>query len=154
MPPALLRLWRVKEGRLFVKQEKTRKEIWIRILPQLWQEINAIEKKNLTFLMTEYGAPFTAAGFGNWFRDRCVEAGVPGRAHGLRKAAASRMAEIGLSGDQIKSVTGHNNLKEVSIYTEGADQKRLADSAIEALEQDKTRTDFVQPSNKVGQNEI
>jgi hypothetical protein len=25
---------------------------------------------DLTFLVTEYGKPFTAAGFGNWFRDR------------------------------------------------------------------------------------
>jgi hypothetical protein len=25
----------------------------------------------MTFLETEYGKPFTAAGFGNWFRDRC-----------------------------------------------------------------------------------
>ena len=29
-----------------------------------------------TFLVTEYGRPFTAAGFGNWFRDRCNEAGL------------------------------------------------------------------------------
>jgi hypothetical protein len=26
---------------------------------------------SLTFLVTEYGKPFTAAGFGNWFRQQC-----------------------------------------------------------------------------------
>ena len=43
---------------------------------------------DLTFLVTEQGKPFTVNGIGNWFRDRCVEAEVPGRAHGLRKAGA------------------------------------------------------------------
>ena len=32
---------------------------------------------NLALLTTAYGKPFTAAGFGNWFRDRCNEAGLP-----------------------------------------------------------------------------
>jgi hypothetical protein len=41
---------------------------------------------NLTFLTTKFGEPFTAPGFGNWFRDRCNEAGLPYCcAHGLRK---------------------------------------------------------------------
>lgn len=44
---------------------------------------------NMTFLVTEFDRPFTAEGFGNWFRERCIEAGVPGRAHGLRKAGAT-----------------------------------------------------------------
>jgi hypothetical protein len=29
-----------------------------------------------TFLVTDYGKPFTPAGFGNWFRERCNEAGL------------------------------------------------------------------------------
>lgn len=31
---------------------------------------------HLTFLVTEYGEPFAPAGFGNWFGDRCDEAGL------------------------------------------------------------------------------
>jgi hypothetical protein len=31
--------------------------------------------------------------FGNWFRGACQAAGVPGSAHGLRKAGATRAAE-------------------------------------------------------------
>jgi hypothetical protein len=48
------------------------------------------KRGDLTFLVNEWGRPFTDAGFGNWFRDRCIETGVPGRAHGLRKAGAIR----------------------------------------------------------------
>ncbi|MGC1354424.1 MAG: tyrosine-type recombinase/integrase [Xanthobacteraceae bacterium] len=52
-----------------------------------------------TFLTTSSGRPFkTAASFGNWFRDRCNEAGLPTgiSAHGLRKATARRLADLGL----------------------------------------------------------
>ncbi len=28
---------------------------------------------DLTYLVSEYGKTFTAAGFGNWFRERCNE---------------------------------------------------------------------------------
>lgn len=34
-------------------------------------------KDNMTFLLTQYGKPFTANGFGNWMRDRCDEAELP-----------------------------------------------------------------------------
>ena len=33
--------------------------------------------------------------FGNWFREACKAAGVPGSAHGLRKAGATLAAENG-----------------------------------------------------------
>jgi integrase len=42
---------------------------------------------DLTFLVTAFGKGFTHAGFGNWFRDRCNEAGLKHcSAHGVRKA--------------------------------------------------------------------
>jgi hypothetical protein len=44
-----------------------------------------VANAEMTLLVNDLGRPFTDAGFGNWFRDRCLEAGVPGRAHGLRK---------------------------------------------------------------------
>jgi integrase len=79
--------------------------------------------------MTEKGAPFTPAGFGNWFRDQCNAAGLRQcSAHGLRKAAA-RLANAGCSSDQIKAITGHRSLAEVAHYTRAADQRRLARQA-------------------------
>ena len=43
---------------------------------------------HMTFLATVYAKPFTPAGFGNWFRDRCNEARLSQcSSHGLRKAA-------------------------------------------------------------------
>jgi integrase len=82
--------------------------------------------------MTDHGAPFTPNGFGNWWRDRCNDAGLPHCSfHGLRKAAATRLANAGCSVDQVKAITGHRSLAEVARYTRAADQQRLARSAIE-----------------------
>jgi integrase len=66
---------------------------------------------------------------------RIALAGLPERcvAHGLRKAAARRLAEAGCSANEIAAVTGHASLEEVTRYTKAADQKRLARSAIRRL---------------------
>ena len=39
--------------------------------------IDAMGDEHLTFLVTEFGRPFTEAGFGNWFREQCNAAGLP-----------------------------------------------------------------------------
>jgi integrase len=87
-----------------------------------------------TFLVTSFGKPYTATGFSNWFRGRCDQAGCPDvSAHGLRKAAARRLAEIGCSANQIASITGHASLSEVQRYTKAADRKRMAREAMKKL---------------------
>jgi hypothetical protein len=50
--------------------------------------------------------------------------------HGLRKAAARRLAEAGCSANEIATSTGHKTLAEVERYTRAADQARLAQQAI------------------------
>jgi hypothetical protein len=88
-----------------------------------------------TFVTTGFGKPFAVAGFGNWFRDRCNEAGLPKgiSAHGLRKATARRLADVGCTAHQIAAVTGHATLAEVQRYTKAADRKRLAREAMKKL---------------------
>jgi integrase len=99
--------------------------------PKLKAALASVPRTNLTFLVTEWGRPFTAAGFGNWFRDRCNEAGLRHCSfHGLRKAAATRLANAGCTAEQIKARTGHKSLAEVGRYTKAADQERLARQAL------------------------
>lgn len=137
-----------------VRQMKTGTPLDLYILPELIEAIRDLPRDKPTFLLTHFDKPFTHAGFGNWFRDRCNEAGLSHcTAHGLRKAAARRMAEAGMSADIIKAVTGHTDLKQVSIYTRAANQASLAKAGLKAIAGDKKQTDHVQPSKKVGQNE-
>jgi integrase len=124
----------VKNGWLKITQQKNRNRapitVEIPVLPELQNIIDASPCGDLTFLVTEFGRPFTSNGFGNWFRDRCIEAGVPGRAHGLRKATATRLAELGATDREIMAVTGHQTSKEVDRYTKAARRKVLAENAM------------------------
>jgi len=124
-----------KPGYVKVRQLKTDALLSIRIHPRLREAIAACPSGGATFLVSERGTPFTKESLGNWFKKRCVEAGLPQcAAHGLRKAASRRMAELGLSNQLIKSITGHSTDSEVARYTRGADQARMADAAMDALE--------------------
>jgi integrase len=126
----------VRDGKIRVVQQKTGTELWISLHSRLKAEIAAAPKDHLNLLTTAYGKPFTANGFGNWFREACKEAGLPERtnSHGLRKAAARRLAEAGCTPHQIMAVTGHKNLSEVTLYTASADQERLAGEAVRMIE--------------------
>src|SRR6202048_5106341 len=84
--------------------------------------------------MTEIGKPFTAAGFGNWFREQCDAAGISKAAHGLRKAGATRLAEHGCTDHEIMAWGGWKTLSEVQRYTRAASRKRLAQQAAAKLE--------------------
>lgn len=141
----------VKDGKINVVQQKTGKRLAIRLHAALKAELDVVARDQLTFLQTQYGEPFTANGFGNWFRAAAKAAGLPARsnAHGLRKAAAVMLAEAGCTPSQIKAVTGHANLAEVTLYTEAADQERLAAEAIEMAEK---RTDRLTSERPVRQN--
>jgi integrase len=50
--------------------------------------------------------------------------------HGLRKAAARRLAEAGCTVHEIASVTGHKTLAEVARYTRETEKTRLAVSGM------------------------
>ncbi len=124
----------IRDGRIAVRQQKTGKSLKIRIHPALQKSLESLPRDNLTFLVTAHGAPFTPAGFGNWFRECCDAASLKNcSAHNLRKAAARRLAEAGNSANAIAAVTGHTTLKEVERYTRDADQALLADRAIATL---------------------
>jgi integrase len=115
-----------------VRQQKTGIELAIPIHATLAAIIAETPANHLTLLTTQTGKPFSAAGFGNWFRDRCNEAGLAHcSAHGLRKAAARRLAEAGCTMHEIAAITGHASLSEIQRYTKAADQARLARGAMD-----------------------
>ena len=93
-------------------------ELAIPVHPTLRAIINATPSGHLTFPVTQLGKPFTAAGFGNWFREQYNAACLPHCSfHGLRKAASVRLAEAGCTPHEIAAITGHASLKEIVRYT-------------------------------------
>jgi integrase len=139
-----------------VKQQKTGKVLTIPLHPDLKIMLAALPRTNMTFIVTERGAPFTAKGLGDFFKKQCRLAGLPHcSAHGLRKAAATRLANAGCSVNEIAAITGHASLREIAHYTAKADQGRLARQALNRQlgsegEQDLSnlRSPIVQPRAK------
>ncbi len=137
----------IRDGRLRYRQAKNEHrspvDLDIPVHPDLLAIIEATPIDHLTFLVSSRGRAFTPASFGNKFREWCDEAGLPHcSAHGLRKAAAVRLAERGATAHEIMAITGHRSLEEVERYTRAARQGKLADAAMSKL---KARTDNVPP---------
>ena len=128
-----------EHGVLVLDQTKTegneQAHVEIPVHPKLREIIEATPTIGVkTFLVTHFGKPYTAPGFGNWFRELCDAADCPDvSAHGLRKATARRLAEIGCTANQIAAITGHASLSEVQRYTKAADRKRMAREAMAKL---------------------
>lgn len=121
----------LRDGELTISQQKTGTEVTIPPHPAL---SSLLPDDRLIFLLTSFNKPFTAAGFGNWFREACSAAGLPHcSAHGLRKAHIRRLAEVGGSAKEMAALGGHKTLKEVERYSEAADRKRLARSGMARL---------------------
>ncbi len=124
----------VRQNVLSITQEKTGTLVEIPVHSQLQAAIGAGPTGSLTFLVTETGKSFTAAGFGNWFHKVCADAELECcSAHGLRKAASRRLAEAGCTAHEIMAITGHKTLKEVTRYTAAVDRRRLAHTAMQKV---------------------
>jgi integrase len=124
----------IKKGLLHVRQQKTGEPLALPIMPELQAALDATPTKHLTFLTTAAGKPFAPAGFGNWFREMCDDAGLYGfSAHGLRKAGCRRLAEAGCTASEIAAWSGHRTLSEIAHYTRAADQAAMARAAATKL---------------------
>jgi integrase/recombinase XerD len=130
----------IRDGRIRFRQAKNEHrnpiDIDIPLHPDLAASIAATKGGNMTFLITEFGKPFTANGFGNKFKDWCRQANLPHcSAHGVRKATSTALAEAGATPHEIMAITGHQTLEEVERYTKAASRKKTADAAMAKLTQ-------------------
>ena len=140
----------VRHGRIHVRQVKTGRELELPIHPALAAELAHVPADHLHYLARDDGTPHSPGGFYNLFTTWCAAAGLePGLApHGLRKAAARRLAEAGATAHQIAAVTGHRSLHEVTVYTAAADQARLADQAMGLVVPMPARKPIRKPASK------
>ncbi|BCK74615.1 phage related integrase [Acetobacter aceti NRIC 0242] len=125
----------IRDGMIYVRQQKTKTELFIPIHPTLQIEIDQWSGNSKTFLTGARGNALSANGFYNVFKDWCQEAGLPDNCspHGLRKAVARRLAEAGCSPHEIAAITGHKTLSEVSRYTRAASQQKMAETSVKKL---------------------
>jgi integrase len=125
----------VRDGVISIQTRKTSAWATIPIFANLQASIAAAPTGDLAFLTTTRGQPFgSEASFGNWFGKACRAAGVPGRAHGLRKAGATIAADAGASAHELMAMYTWTRLSEAERYTQAASRKRLAHATAERIE--------------------
>lgn len=134
--------WRAYDGRsIRVQQEKgrdadSRPPIVIPVHPTLKTALDS-------WTRTEFGYILTSSSGLRWTRNHLtheMRAAVDAlgmrkglNVHGLRKLAATALAEAGCSTHEIAAVTGHRSLAMVQLYTAAASQERMAEAAIVRL---------------------
>ena len=99
----------VADNAINVVQARTGVRLTIPLHPNLSVALRAWPRKHVVMLTTASNKPFSTAGYGNMMADSIAAAGLPDRCvlHGLRKAAARRLAEAGCTEKEIAAVTGH-----------------------------------------------
>jgi integrase len=104
-------------------------------LPELARMVAATKLQGrATFLVTDYGRPFSAAGFGNWFAEQCRRIGLDDcTAHGLRKLGAMRAAMAGASHYQLMAVYDWSQPAQAQAYINLAERARGAAAAMSFL---------------------
>lgn len=122
-------------NRLFLTHEKNSSDTSIPISDELAEAIAPFEDTTGPYLQTQHGKPYTGDGFGNWFRRKVKEAGLPlgCSPHGLRKAVSRRLAESGSTNQQGRAVTGHLTDREFTRYAAKANKAAMADEAMANL---------------------
>jgi integrase len=117
-------------------KKSTRKEIWLPLLDVLRDSLAATAHGIETFLITTHGKRHASGdSFANWFKDRVVEAELPGHCspHGLRKVGAVRAAENGATERQMMALFGWDTPKLAAHYARMASQKKLAAASVHTL---------------------
>lgn len=140
----------VRDGVATIRTEKSGGEIEVTlpILPPLAKTLKAGPCGEMTFICGERGQSMPKESFGNEFRIACNKAKVPGSAHGVRKLAATRMANNGATVSQLQAIFGWTDIKMPQLYTKNADRRRLAKEAAHKLLNNEG-TSIPAPSNKV-----
>nr|WP_319513722.1 tyrosine-type recombinase/integrase [uncultured Cohaesibacter sp.] len=105
------------------------------MLPPLFEATRTAKVQGSTYLLTEYGKPFSSPeGLRNRFRKWCDEAGLHERtSHGIRKAVGHLLAHHGCTQYQIMAIQGHTQAKTSEVYTKGVERWQLAIAAMDKL---------------------
>jgi integrase len=131
-----------KDGRLRFtahkgrNKSKTRKTIDVPIMPELAAALSNTPTGDMTYLLNEWGRPFSRKRLGAKMRDWCDAAGLHQcSAHGLRKAAAVALAENGATAPELCAIFGWTKLETAEIYIRAANARRMTTNAFLRMEE-------------------
>jgi integrase len=123
----------IRNDEIVIARQKTGVEATIPVHPELRAILEATAITGFsTYLVTKSGRPFQPNDLSEQFRQWCNEAGLPAHLslHGLRHTVGDTLAETGSNPNEIASVLGHASARSALHYTQGADRKRMARTAM------------------------
>lgn len=128
----------VAGGELRITQGKTKTPLILPLHPTLRAELAEWRRtaSSVQILTSAWGKPWDPQYLSTALKAGLTKIGITRNIniHGLRKLAATRLAEAGCSAHEIAAVTGHKTIAMVQHYTKAADQRRLATSAVVRLQ--------------------
>lgn len=138
--------WAAFDGETIrVRQQKTGATLVIPCHPRLQEELVGWRRsvtrsvtcvtQSVTILTNTLGRPWRPQHLSHELPQALGRIGLPTdlNVHGLRKLAATSLADAGCTPHEIAAITGHRTLAMIEYYTRTADQERLARSAVVKL---------------------
>jgi len=123
--------------RLFKNRNRTPVDLEIAIHPILDGVLTMHKVTDLTYLVTEFGKPFSVKGLGNRISDWWRQAGMPHlTSHSVRKGLATDVAHNEATDNMLESMFGWRDAKTSKIYTRDANRARLARQAVARINWD------------------
>jgi integrase len=124
-----------RDGRRWIGWRQAKKPHRLVELPMTQALIEATKGLGTPYLVTDYGKPFTNAGFGNRFKMWCAAAKVDKTLHGVRKGIPSLLTGHGPSSLELDVLLGHEmNSEETKVYVVNAERAALAVAIIDRLD--------------------
>lgn len=124
----------VRGNRIAYRRGKTGGDVDLPILPELRAVLDRIDRGRMLFVTHGQDRAYKSETFGNWFHERCLEAGLGHcTPHGLRKAGATRLADAGATEFEVMAFLGHKSPVEARTYTKKANRRTLGDSGMAKL---------------------
>ena len=115
-----------EDGRIRIDTEKNGVELHIPVHDDLVAAIESCPPSGLSILETVYGRPWVKESYGNTIHEWAKEAGIAKNSHGIRKLAATRVAEAGASEMEMMALFGWKSAKMAQHYTKARDKRQLA----------------------------
>jgi integrase len=131
--------WRQADDACY-SRHKTGVPVYVVLTDRLKEALDAIPRKHVCVITTEFGKPYTVDGFSRFMRDAISAAGLPQdcQPHGLRKTLGRMLADKGCTAHEIMAALGHTTLTEAERYTREADRKRNGQRAVARLNENRS----------------
>lgn len=129
----------IKDGTVRVVQQKTGKELWIKLHSDLAKMLGdaAINRDSIHILPTNWRTPFSPHSLRNRLRTLMAKIGENYVFHGLRKNAVNELLQAGCTTWEVSAITGQSP-QMIEHYAKKVDRRSLAERAIGKWESGQT----------------